>query len=221
MTNPQSFNRYAYVQNDPVNFVDPLGLDHDTLGPPPPVPTLIPYGGTIVTNTSAPRPGSGGVGSIFSDVNFVPEEAPEEGPGGPTGGGEPQEPAQDQDIAKRIAEGQAWDRWYAWVKCNTPILNKYNEKLSQFHKDALWKEVGIGIAVATALGSVSWGPDTDMGTGAGPSKNIMSGGVVARGWLSVLAVVGVIYWERNEVKKIQSDYYAEVGKVCGPKPPHP
>ncbi len=27
MTDPQSFNRYSYVQNDPVNFVDPLGLD--------------------------------------------------------------------------------------------------------------------------------------------------------------------------------------------------
>jgi len=26
LTNPQSFNRYAYVQNDPVNFVDPSGL---------------------------------------------------------------------------------------------------------------------------------------------------------------------------------------------------
>lgn len=26
-TNPQSFNRYSYVQNDPVNFVDPTGLD--------------------------------------------------------------------------------------------------------------------------------------------------------------------------------------------------
>jgi hypothetical protein len=26
MTDPQSFNRYAYVQNDPVNFVDPSGL---------------------------------------------------------------------------------------------------------------------------------------------------------------------------------------------------
>src|SRR5229473_2475245 len=25
-TDPQSFNRYAYTQNDPVNFVDPTGL---------------------------------------------------------------------------------------------------------------------------------------------------------------------------------------------------
>jgi RHS repeat-associated protein len=33
LTDPQSFNRYAYVQNDPVNFIDPNGLfgagDHD------------------------------------------------------------------------------------------------------------------------------------------------------------------------------------------------
>ena len=27
LTNPQSFNRYAYVNNDPVNFVDPSGLN--------------------------------------------------------------------------------------------------------------------------------------------------------------------------------------------------
>ncbi len=26
LTDPQSLNRYAYVQNDPVNFVDPSGL---------------------------------------------------------------------------------------------------------------------------------------------------------------------------------------------------
>jgi RHS repeat-associated protein len=93
LADPQSFNRYAYVQNDPVNFVDPLGLDRfdDPLGPPPPVPTLIPYGGTIVTNTSAPRPSGGGLGGIFGGGNFVPlDESPEESPGG---GGAPQNPA--------------------------------------------------------------------------------------------------------------------------------
>ena len=58
LENPQSFNRYSYVQNEPVNFVDPLGLDgFDPLGPPPPVPTLAPPAGplpTITTNTWAP-----------------------------------------------------------------------------------------------------------------------------------------------------------------------
>lgn len=29
LTDPQSFNRYSYVQNDPVNFTDPSGLDGD------------------------------------------------------------------------------------------------------------------------------------------------------------------------------------------------
>ncbi|MBL1770924.1 hypothetical protein ELE26_30525, partial [Klebsiella pneumoniae] len=29
LTDPQSFNRYAYVRNDPVNYVDPTGLVSD------------------------------------------------------------------------------------------------------------------------------------------------------------------------------------------------
>jgi len=29
LTDPQSFNRYSYVQNDPVNYVDPTGLVSD------------------------------------------------------------------------------------------------------------------------------------------------------------------------------------------------
>jgi RHS repeat-associated protein len=38
LTDPQGFNRYAYVQNDPVNLVDPSGIMpnmcHDADGVP-------------------------------------------------------------------------------------------------------------------------------------------------------------------------------------------
>lgn len=43
MSDPQSFNRYSYVQSDPVNFVDPTGLDFcygDTLLPSEASPNL-------------------------------------------------------------------------------------------------------------------------------------------------------------------------------------
>lgn len=46
-SDPQSFNRYAYVGSDPVNRSDPSGLDGDPdfgSGPPPPVPILVPRG---------------------------------------------------------------------------------------------------------------------------------------------------------------------------------
>jgi RHS repeat-associated protein len=39
LTNPQSFNRYAYVRNDPVNLVDPTGLE---AGPPNCAPGTVP-----------------------------------------------------------------------------------------------------------------------------------------------------------------------------------
>lgn len=97
MTNPQSYNRYNYVLNDPVNNVDTLGLDGDPdfgLGPPPPVPTLVPPPGpldTITTNTWAPGIGFGGI--FGGDVLFRLEEGPEDpGGGGPVGGGQDPQP---------------------------------------------------------------------------------------------------------------------------------
>src|SRR5687767_4299639 len=41
-TNPQSFNRYSYVQNDPVNFVDPSGLNPQDPIRPPTTPAIDP-----------------------------------------------------------------------------------------------------------------------------------------------------------------------------------
>ena len=68
LSDPQSFNRYAYVQNDPVNFVDPSGLDGETfrincVG----ANCSIVEGTLIVNSTSTPRRGSGG-GSLLGDV---------------------------------------------------------------------------------------------------------------------------------------------------------
>jgi RHS repeat-associated protein len=45
LSDPQSFNRYAYVQNDPVNFVDSTGLDDEIIDP----------GEVITINTSTSR----------------------------------------------------------------------------------------------------------------------------------------------------------------------
>ncbi len=43
IANPQSFNRYSYVQNDPVNFIDPSGLDEKNPPHLPPPPGPPPY----------------------------------------------------------------------------------------------------------------------------------------------------------------------------------
>jgi hypothetical protein len=66
LADPQSFNRYAYVQNDPVNLVDPSGLDPDDptfgLGPPPPPPG--PSDPTFGLGDPPPPPGTGDGGVV-------------------------------------------------------------------------------------------------------------------------------------------------------------
>ena len=58
LTNPQSFNRYAYVNNDPVNLVDPSGLNPDD---PKPLTHMDPA-------TGLPTPVAGiNAGTVFID----------------------------------------------------------------------------------------------------------------------------------------------------------
>jgi RHS repeat-associated protein len=78
VVNPQTFNRYAYVHNDPVNFVDPSGLDPIDIG----------HAGNVDIPISFDEPimGSGG-GWLFSDDpgNLLPIVGPLKEPTGGDG----------------------------------------------------------------------------------------------------------------------------------------
>ena len=83
-TNPQSWNRYAYVLNDPLDYIDPDGLFGGPCGsfddpcsvpgapePPPPCqpPYICPTGPTGPTNPGVPNPISGGGITSNSSAN--------------------------------------------------------------------------------------------------------------------------------------------------------
>jgi RHS repeat-associated protein len=111
LSNPQSFNRYAYVQNDPVNFVDPNGL------------LLVPVYGkfcvdigdghptcdySITGYVYFPEPGGGPTGYGPGGPGGDPgDSGGPSGPGGGPGGRDPQTPTPTttpQDDCHRFAD---------------------------------------------------------------------------------------------------------------------
>jgi RHS repeat-associated protein len=97
VANPQSFNRYAYVHNDPVNFVDRSGLDElDDWVPGP--------GDILYTNTLDRVPNGGGW--LFGDDPGNPLPIVDPFTKKPTGGGgiDPQNPTPTDQLIDRARQ---------------------------------------------------------------------------------------------------------------------
>jgi RHS repeat-associated protein len=145
LTDPQSLNRYAYVQNDPVNFVDPSGLN--AADPGSPCSTNGEYINGIIGNdgkcyagpTGSVTIGGGGGGGIPESLarlmwaSMMPSGLGNRGVGDLSGGsieigggGGTQQTPQDRSLSPKRS-----DKWYG-----------YNNRDFQnwFHR--CWKEKG-------------------------------------------------------------------------------
>jgi RHS repeat-associated protein len=92
-TSPQSWNRYAYVQNQQMNYVDPLGLKKIPCPDPPPPPYVDEDGNIIypvvACDDGTPPPGT--PSPCYADASCQspqqPGQQPTSGPGGGSGSG--------------------------------------------------------------------------------------------------------------------------------------
>jgi RHS repeat-associated protein len=91
---PQSFNRYRYVRNDPLNFVDPLGLEDCGPGD---ICYIFPPSDTGSGTGSGGNP----LGGSASDTGIVIANGPEVDPGGGSGGGQGSQPQGQQQGRRR------------------------------------------------------------------------------------------------------------------------
>ena len=91
LSNPQTWNRYAYVHNDPVNFGDPTGLDECSAEWGTPCFSVTGTGETEGMPNGAP-PGGGRAAFGSERALLMPELSDGEGGGGGGGGAAPQHP---------------------------------------------------------------------------------------------------------------------------------
>jgi RHS repeat-associated protein len=145
LSNPQSFNRYAYVGNDPVNFVDPSGLDEEP-------PVLRPFDPNRPRDPNLEQPIRGGRfsplignsvlgGDVLFDLVVSGEVHPSDGEtGGAPGAQDP--PSNPFDIRNLIRQAQQkkearkrlQEEYEACVR-TSPRLAEFNRELQKVPLD--------------------------------------------------------------------------------------
>ncbi|MGH9433747.1 MAG: RHS repeat-associated core domain-containing protein [Terriglobia bacterium] len=190
LTNPQSFNRYAYVLNNPTTLIDPLGLYQ-----------FCPNGQT--DNQCNPPPGGGGGGGggggssnppgVCAQVRFATFAHPElrppcAGVGGGGGGGTVSPPKPAPPTAKPLPQ-----------PCGTSGFGGGIGIALGGNAD-----LGVGLAGVTGTGSVGAGLFYGSGTGA-------SGGAFASGGAAAYALGLVTAVPNQNVQPVSLGAFAGGG----------
>ena len=192
VTNPQSLNRYTYTQNDPVNFVDPSGLEC--------------WASYLVTETTNSR------GEVvkrtwqFLGIHCNPNSTAPASPikffdGTFRGSGITQKIVQKKPTVEQLLkQGEDWDKFNKWNACAHSIWEDYHEKRDSYLGQQKKYEVFASIAGATG-GAAATG-----GLAAIPA---------------LLPAVIQSYREVDELGNQNAEYERKVLKTCGAQPPHP
>jgi RHS repeat-associated protein len=139
LANPQSFNRYAYVQNDPVNFVDPSGL----------LPTLVCYWGPNHTSD---------IGAQWTCVVLNAQEGDGRAPfGGRHPRREKQKKAKKEPppTPPQKTQAQKQKDYEECMKKAEDIFNKMEDRVEAEMKENLFHPTTLGgAAIGAVLGDV-------------------------------------------------------------------
>ena len=199
----QSYNRYSYVVNDPVNLVDPSGLDGtdpDPNGPDYPQGCGAVFGcgggsdgGVVVVDLPGPQGGGSSVSkypsggpvltAIARPISIpVGPSAPATSILGPLGLAwlHPQSPDFYRqvwfDIAQQIAYNNAL--WEAAAPIREQVAHWYGKGLSTPAKDQMWWDM-VGGKGPPPIGFGYWGPRAGAGAGELQGAEIVNYGLAA------------------------------------------
>jgi RHS repeat-associated protein len=202
---PQSLNRYSYVQNDPMNFVDPTGLTMTLRCMVDGVQAYCSAAFALVNmGAGVIYGGTGwyGEGQIFvidhlyfndrqlKTWQSIYFQSPQN----------PSTQISAKEIQRRIDAGKAWDKWQAWGACVQRLYARYQTQRKNYLHEARKQEIyaaSIGL-VATLIG---FGGN---GFSVGP-----------------LVPIGQIVAERSALNVMDSNYLAERSSECGAEVPKP